>query len=206
MSREPLLDMPGVAGLDEVGRGPLAGPVVAAAVVFRSAPPEGVDDSKVLTPDDRERLAHAIKSCACWAVARVEAQEIDALNIHNASLEAMRRAYDGLAEVPESAIVDGIHVPHGLGCPAEAKIKADATYACVAAASILAKTERDRIMREYAVAFPGYGFDRHFGYPTPEHLEALSARGACSIHRRSFAPVRAVVDPMPLQFSLKLEP
>ncbi len=189
-----LVHLPGVAGIDEAGRGPLAGPVVAAAVVL---PPEfeaeELADSKQVEPGLREALAIRIRAEAKWAVAVAEASEIDRLNILGATLAAMGRAAEALSIRPLRGIVDGNRLPQGLPWPAQAEVKADARYACVAAASILAKVERDRIMRAYGRLFPEYGFEHHFGYATPEHLEALARCGPCAIHRRSFRPIRGSV-------------
>ena len=169
----------------------MAGPVVAAAVVL----PEGfditgIDDSKKLEPHRREDLALRIKSSAIWRIERAEPEEIDRLNILWASLAAMERAVAGLDPAPNYAFIDGNRLPRSLPCAGEWVIKGDAKYACIAAASILAKVERDRIMVAYASEYPEYGFDRHFGYPTPEHFQTLQEHGPCLIHRRSFAPVR----------------
>lgn len=185
---------PGVAGVDEAGRGPLAGPVVAAAVILPDRfDPVGLDDSKRLSPERREVQADRIQREAIYAVGIVDQDEIDELNILQATLKAMRLAVEGLAWPPVSVLIDGNQVPPGLDRPARAIPKADATYACVAAASILAKTLRDRIMLDAARSFPDYGFDRHFGYPTPEHFEALQVHGPCRIHRRSFLPVQRAI-------------
>lgn len=180
-----------VAGVDEAGRGPLAGPVVAAAVILDpSRPIEGLNDSKKLSEAKRERLALDIREKALsWAIAEASATEIDEINILQASLLAMRRATEALHFAPEFAQIDGNKVPSGLPCPAEAVVKGDGKIAAIAAASILAKTYRDALMRELAVSFPQYGFERHMGYPTPAHFAALKAHGPCSAHRRSFAPV-----------------
>ena len=176
-----------VAGVDEAGVGPLAGPVVAAAVVF---PPgtglKGVDDSKRLTPEKRAALAVEIRGVAiCWSVAVVEAGEIDRMNILRASLEAMRRAVEGLSVRPERLLVDARTIP-GTDVAQEAIVKGDAKCHAIAAASILAKTERDALMRRLAEEFPGYGFAEHKGYPTEAHRDAIRRLGPCAIHRRSF--------------------
>ncbi len=179
---------PDVAGLDEAGRGPLAGPVVAAAVIlpkgFRCA---GIDDSKKLDAKRREEMEQRIRAKAIFAVAIADVDEIDRINILWASMAAMRRAYEQL-ECEAAIFVDGHIIPPGL--IGTAVIDGDAKIACIAAASILAKTERDRIMTRYALEYPGYGFERHFGYSTPEHFRALEKFGPCAIHRRSFAPCR----------------
>ncbi|MFC5301200.1 ribonuclease HII [Azospira restricta] len=180
-----------VAGVDEAGRGPLAGPVVAAAVILDPARPiDGLDDSKKLSEAARERLAIEIRDKAlAWAVAEASAAEIDRVNILQATFLAMRRALDGLAVTPQQALIDGNKVPPGLSCAGEAVVKGDGRIAAIAAASILAKTHRDALMRELALAHPEYGFERHMGYPTPAHFAALQAHGPCPAHRRSFAPV-----------------
>jgi ribonuclease HII len=178
-----------VAGVDEVGRGCLAGPVVAAAVVL---PPDvyisGIADSKVVPAAERERLARAIRRAAvCWHVAVVEAADIDRLNIHRASLEAMRRAVMALVPLPGFVLVDGFRVP-GLLMAQRAITGGDRRCTSVAAASILAKVARDQLMCELHARDPRYGFDRHKGYGTPEHLDAVSRHGLSDAHRRSFRP------------------
>ncbi len=176
-----------VAGLDEAGVGPLAGPVVAAAVVF---PPGvgilGVDDSKTLSPEERLALADEIRARAAeYALGRVEPPEIDRLNIYWAGVEAMRRALAALSTPPEHLLVDARRVP-GFEGPQNRVVRGDARCHAIAAASILAKTERDRMMAEYDAEYPGYGFAAHKGYPTAEHRDAIRRLGPCSIHRRSF--------------------
>lgn len=180
-----------VAGVDEAGRGPLAGPVVAAAVILDPARPiDGLNDSKKLSEAKRERLALEIREKALsWAIAEASAMEIDRINILQATFLAMRRATEALHLAPEFAQIDGNKVPPCFPCPAEAIVKGDGKIAAIAAASILAKTHRDALMRELAISFPQYGFERHMGYPTPAHFAALEAHGPCSAHRRSFAPV-----------------
>lgn len=180
-----------VAGVDEAGRGPLAGPVVAAAVILDlTRPIEGLNDSKKLSEKARERLAIEIREKAlAWAIAEASPAEIDRVNILQATFLAMRRAVEALATIPESACIDGNKVPPGLACPAEAVVKGDGKIAAIAAASILAKTHRDALMRALADEYPQYGFDQHMGYPTPAHFAALAAHGASPVHRRSFAPV-----------------
>lgn len=180
-----------VAGVDEAGRGPLAGPVVAAAVILDAKRPiVGLNDSKKLSEGARERLALEIREKAlAWAVAEASAAEIDRINILQATFLAMRRALAALATAPESAVIDGNRIPPGLICPAEAIVKGDGKVAAIAAASILAKTHRDALMRELALAHPEYGFERHMGYPTAAHFAALECHGPCPAHRRSFAPV-----------------
>ncbi len=192
MSSELILT-PGVVGVDEAGRGPLAGPVVAAAVLLpEGLVLEGLDDSKKLSPRRREDLAERIRSVARWAVAEASVEEIDRLNILQAALLAMRRAVDALGMPGAEVLVDGDRLPEGLR--GRAVVKGDATFACVAAASVLAKQHRDRVMLSLASEHPGYGFERHFGYPTPDHLEALRRLGPSPIHRRSFAPCRDALD------------
>ena len=187
-----LQHIPGAAGLDEAGRGPLAGPVVAAAVVL----PEGFDvrglnDSKLLDAKCREEMEERIKAGAKWSVCFVDNCEIDRLNILWASMAAMERAYIGLSISGNRALVDGNRVPKSMVGFAEPIVKGDAKIACIAAASILAKTARDRYMRSVANEFPEYGFEHHFGYSTPEHFAALQAHGPCPLHRKSFAPIAA---------------
>ncbi|MDA7962245.1 MAG: ribonuclease HII [Gammaproteobacteria bacterium] len=180
-----------IAGVDEAGRGPLAGPVVAAAAVLDPrAPIVGLDDSKKLAEPRRAALEAEIKARALdWAVASASVEEIDELNILQATLLAMRRAVGALSRRPARARVDGNQAPR-LACPAEAVVRGDSLHAEISAASILAKQERDRRMRALSRDFPQYGFDAHKGYPTRAHLEALLRHGVCAHHRRSFAPVR----------------
>ena len=180
-----------VAGVDEVGRGPLAGPVVAAAVILDPARPiDGLADSKLLSEQKREQLHVLIRERAiAWAVGRAEIEEIDQINILQASLLAMRRAVLALRPQPEFALIDGNRCPI-LPCPAEAIIKGDMTVAAISAASILAKVTRDREMVELDQLYPGYGFASHKGYPTKVHLTALATLGITPIHRRSFGPVK----------------
>ncbi|WP_295644820.1 ribonuclease HII [uncultured Methylibium sp.] len=188
-------DTPGlVAGVDEAGRGPLAGPVVAAAVILDELHPiRGLGDSKVLAPRTRERLFDEIRAKAlCCCVAEASVEEIDELNILQATLLAMRRAVDGLRLAPHRVLVDGNRLPL-LKVPAEAIVKGDAKVAAISAASILAKVHRDRLCLALHETHPQYGFAGHKGYPTPDHLEALRTHGACGAHRRSFGPVRAVL-------------
>jgi ribonuclease HII len=181
-----------VCGVDEAGRGPLAGPVVAAAVILDPARPiDGLRDSKQLTAARREALAQAIRERALgWAIARASVDEIDRLNILQAALLAMRRAVAALPVVPTLARVDGNQAPR-LSCGIEMIVGGDASEPCISAASILAKTDRDAVMLRLHHEFPAYGFDRHKGYPTAEHLRLLRQFGPCIAHRRSFAPVRA---------------
>jgi ribonuclease HII len=176
-----------VCGIDEAGRGPLAGPVCAAAVILPPDwEPEGLNDSKKLSPARREVLYEEITMKAIgWSVAFVSEQEIDRVNILQATFLAMRRALDGLAVKPDFALVDGNRDP-GLGIPTRCEVRGDGRYACIAAASVLAKVSRDRLMDEYDEVYPQYGFLRHKGYPTKAHYEALAEFGPCPIHRRSF--------------------
>lgn len=176
-----------IAGVDEAGVGPLAGPVTAAAVIFRQGQylPE-VNDSKQLTAARREKLAIGIKEEAlAWSVAMVHPEEIDRLNIYHASLEAMRRAVVGLTETPDQVLVDARTIP-GIEIPQEGIIKGDASCHIIGAASILAKTARDELMKEMDRKYPGYGFAGHKGYPTEAHRDAIRKQGPCPIHRKSF--------------------
>lgn len=180
-----------VAGVDEAGRGPLAGPVVAAAVILDPARPvAGLADSKTLSPRRRETLAEAIRANAlAWALGHAEPGEIDTVNILQATLLAMQRAVAALSVVPTRVLVDGNRLPQ-LHCAAEAIVGGDARVMEIAAASILAKTARDAMMCELDLAYPLWGFAVHKGYPTPAHLEALRLHGPSPVHRRSFGPVR----------------
>jgi ribonuclease HII len=183
-----------VCGVDEAGRGPLAGPVYAAAVVLDPRRPiRGLDDSKRLTEAARLDLASRIHDRAlAWAVASASVAEIEAINILHASLLAMQRAVEQLGIAPDQVLVDGLHCPR-IAVAARAVVGGDAKVRAISAASILAKTARDEEMVRLHQVFPAYGFDRHKGYPTPDHLEALRSVGPCAEHRRSFAPVRAVL-------------
>ncbi len=180
-----------IAGVDEVGRGPLAGPVVAAAVILDPARPiVGLDDSKRLSASRRDGLALHIRECAlAWALGRAEAEEVDRINVLMASMLAMQRAVAALTLTPGHVLVDGNRTP-SLPCPATAIVGGDGRVAAIAAASILAKVARDAEMVELDAVYPGYGFARHKGYPSAEHVAALAQLGPCPIHRRSFAPVR----------------
>jgi len=184
-----------VAGVDEAGRGPLAGPVYAAAVILDPARPiVGLNDSKKLSEKNRDRLTIEIKQRAlAWAIASSSVAEIDALNILRASLLAMRRAVEALQPAPDEILVDGLYCP-SVAMPARAIIRGDASEPAIAAASILAKTARDAELLRLHAAFPQYGLDRHKGYPTVAHLAALREHGAAIIHRRSFAPVRRLLE------------
>jgi ribonuclease HII len=183
--------------VDEAGRGPLAGPVVAAAVILDAARPiAGLRDSKQLAPARRERLAAEIRERAlAWALGWSDAQEIDVLDVLQASLLAMRRALLGLAVAPARVLVDGTHCPspwlRGQACRVQAVVRGDAEVAEISAASILAKVSRDAWMDRVAPIYPGYGFEHHKGYPTALHLAGLSRQGPCRLHRLSFAPVRS---------------
>jgi len=194
---DPSWTVPGVAGVDEAGRGPLAGPVAVAAVILDPARRiDGLGDSKALSEARREALFPRIQSDAlAFAIVFVHADEIDRLNILQATMAGMRRAVAALATTPSRVLVDGNRVPPGLGIAAEAIVKGDAKIAAISAASILAKVARDRWMLDLDAAHPEYGFAAHKGYPTPEHLDALRRFGPCPAHRRSFAPVRASMVP-----------
>jgi ribonuclease HII len=188
-------DLPGlVAGVDEAGRGPLAGPVVAAAVILDDLHPiKGLADSKVLTPRRREMLFDEIRAKAlCCSIAQASVEEIEQLNILQATLLAMRRAVEGLRLKPMLVLVDGNRLPV-LSMRAEAIVKGDALVSAISAASILAKVQRDRWCAEIDKAYPHYGFARHKGYGTAEHLAALKVYGACPLHRKTFRPVADIL-------------
>ena len=189
----PVADSARVAGVDEAGRGPLAGPVAVAAVILDPARPiAGLNDSKKLSETRREALYPQIVECAlAWRIEFVEAGEIDRLNILQATLAGMRRAVAALQPAAALARIDGNKVPKDMPCPAEALVGGDAIEPAIMAASILAKVARDRHMCGLHAQWPQYGFDLHKGYPTPAHLAALAEHGPCPQHRRSFAPVRA---------------
>jgi len=195
-----------VAGVDEAGMAPLAGPVVAAAVILpRNYKLRGIDDSKVLDAETRERMAHALKRDAvAWAVGVAEVEEIDRINIYHAGLLAMRRALLRLPSAPSFVLVDARRIPE---CPVPQRgiVHGDALSLTIAAASVIAKTTRDAHMAALDAQFPGYGFAAHKGYPTPQHETALRALGACPVHRRSFAPVRQALGLDPVQ-ELLFEP
>ena len=180
-----------IAGVDEVGRGPLAGPVVTAAVILDpNNPIEGLNDSKKLTEKRREQLEPIIKARAlAWSLGRAEVEEIDDINILQATLLAMRRAVEGLSITPTQALIDGNQMPN-LNCPAKTIIKGDQSEPAIAAASILAKVARDREMVEMDTQYPGYGLAKHKGYPTKQHQQTLIELGVTLIHRRSFKPVK----------------
>ena len=182
-----------VAGVDEVGRGPLAGDVVAAAVILSDPPPEGVTDSKALTAKRRECMADVIRrEAVSWALGRASVAEIDELNILEASLLAMRRAVEGLSVTPTLVLVDGNRLPRW-SFESRAIVKGDLHEPAIGAASILAKVQRDGEMQALHERYPEYGFDQHKGYPTKAHLAALERLGATPIHRRTFAPVKRLL-------------
>lgn len=180
-----------VAGVDEVGRGPLAGPVTAAAVILDPQHvPEGINDSKKLSHKAREALALEIKASAIWAIAHASVEEIDAINILQASHLAMSRALAALSPAADFALIDGNKLPKDLAIPAACVVKGDARSLSIGAASILAKVERDQIMRDLAAKHPGYGWETNAGYPSKQHREALLQLGVTPHHRITFAPVR----------------
>lgn len=183
-----------IAGVDEAGRGPLAGPVVAAAVILDDRQPiAGLADSKKLSERQREALFVKIQARAlAWHVAQADVAEIDRLNILQASMLAMRRAVAGLVPQPQRALIDGNRCPE-LDCPAEAIIKGDSKVAAISAASIVAKVTRDRLMQQLHRQYPEYEFNRHKGYPTVRHRQLLRYHGPCPSHRRSFSPVAAAI-------------
>lgn len=184
-----------VAGVDEVGRGPLCGPVVTAAVILDPLRPiQGLNDSKKLSEARREVLFDEIQEKAlAWCIARAEVEEIDRLNILHATMLAMQRAVEGLSVLPRLALIDGNRCP-ALSVPSAAVVQGDASVPAIAAASILAKVSRDREMQALDLVYPGYGLAGHKGYPTPAHLQALESLGPTPIHRRSFAPVRVLLE------------
>ncbi|MET0582749.1 MAG: ribonuclease HII [Pseudoxanthomonas sp.] len=187
-----------VAGVDEAGRGPLAGPVAVAAVVFDPARPRinGLDDSKQLNPERREVLySRIVERALAWHVVLIEADEIDRLNIYQATMLGMRLAIEGVAHAAGLARIDGNALPKGLPCRAETLVGGDRLDRSIMAASIVAKVTRDRLMVAMHDQFPAYGFAIHKGYATPSHLAALAAHGPCPQHRRSFAPVMRTLDP-----------
>lgn len=184
-----------IAGVDEAGRGPLAGPVLVAAVILDPARPiAGLADSKTLSAKRREALFELIRERAlAYRIERVEAAEIDRLNILQATLTGMARALRGLLPAADLALIDGNRLPRDLPCPAHAIVRGDALEPAISAASILAKVTRDRLMVAFDATHPGYGFAVHKGYPTPAHLAALRRLGPCPQHRHSFAPVRSML-------------
>ncbi|HXV30992.1 MAG TPA: ribonuclease HII [Sinorhizobium sp.] len=180
-----------VAGADEVGRGPLAGPVVAAAVILDpDAVPDGLNDSKLLSAEQREALFSQIMATATVSIASSSARHIDTTDILKASLDAMRRAIDGLATAARFVLIDGRDVPSGLSCHAKAIVKGDSRSVSIAAASIVAKVTRDRMMARADASFPAYGFALHAGYATARHRDAIVSHGPCALHRMSFRPFR----------------
>ncbi len=203
-----------IAGVDEAGRGPLAGPVVVAAVVFDPARPRinGLDDSKQLTAARREFLyARIVERALAWQVVFIDVAEIDRINIFHATMLGMRRALEGVVKAAGGALacvarIDGNALPRDLPCAAEAWIGGDARDRAIMAASILAKVSRDRHMRALHEVYPQYGFDRHKGYTCPEHLAALRAHGPCPQHRRSFAPVMKASQGLLSAFDDALDP
>jgi len=192
-----------VAGCDEVGMAPLAGPVIAAAVILRPGTRiPGVNDSKQLTPEERDSLEPEIRAhCIAVGIGRAEVEEIDTINIYRAGLLALKRAVLALSPQPQHLLVDARRLD-GISMPQQPIIKGDAKSITIGAASIVAKVHRDRLMSELDGRFPGYGFKSHKGYPTPEHLEALDRLGACALHRRSFAPVAKALGLIPEQQEL----
>ena len=185
------------AGVDEAGRGPLAGPVVVAAVVLPAIHRlEGLDDSKRLAAAEREALVPLIQKAAiCWAVEVVEPEDIDRMNILRATLHGMSRAVAALRPRPQTVLIDGNRAPSDLHCEVKTIVQGDRLVPAISAASVLAKVTRDRIMDEWHRQYPDYGFDHNRGYPTPEHLAILAEKGPCPIHRRSFRPVREALEP-----------
>lgn len=182
-----------ICGVDEAGRGPWAGPVTAAAVILDPAKPiEGLTDSKKLSEAKRDRLAPLIRERSlAWCVAHASVEEIDRMNIREATFLAMRRAIEGLQQAPALALIDGNALPGGIKCEARAIVKGDLTEPAISAASILAKTVRDALMQELDATHPGYGLGQHKGYGTAQHAEALTRLGPAPCHRMSFAPVKA---------------
>ena len=195
MDHELVIPAGRVAGVDEAGRGPLAGPVVAGAVILDPEKPiHGLDDSKRLSAARRERLFDEIQLKAlAWSVASASVEEIDRINILQATMLAMQRAVNALLPAAEHALIDGNRCPE-LPCPAEAIVRGDSRVAAISAASILAKVTRDREMQALDALYPGYGLAQHKGYPSKAHIEALEMLGATVIHRRSYAPVRRVLE------------
>ncbi|MEM6375452.1 MAG: ribonuclease HII [Pseudomonadota bacterium] len=183
-----------IAGVDEVGRGPLAGPVTVAAVILDpAATPDGIQDSKMLTPLRREKIYDAIIESAEVSIAHASVEEIDAMNILQASLLAMSRALEGLTPLPDMALIDGPRLPKVMPCPGRPIVKGDATCLSIAAASIVAKVTRDKIMRDLAQHYPGYGWETNAGYGSKSHIAALLKLGASPHHRRSFKPVHNIL-------------
>ena len=197
MNESPCINETLVAGVDEAGRGPLAGPVVVAAVILDPARPiSGIADSKVLSATRRGALDAQIREHALtFSVVEIDVADIDRLNILQATLLGMSRALAALSPLPELALIDGNRLPKDLVCVARAVVDGDATEPAIGAASILAKVARDRVLCELDTIHPGYGFARHKGYPTPQHFAALARLGPCAAHRRSFAPVQRALFP-----------
>ena len=183
------------AGVDEAGRGPLAGPVIAAAVILNENNRiDGLADSKKLSPGKRELLVKKIHHHAvAWAIGRAEVREIDRLNILQASLLAMQRAVNALDIIPDMVLIDGIHVPE-ISCPCRAIVRGDASIPAISAASILAKVYRDNEMAGLEKEYPGYGFAKHKGYPTKDHIHAIRELGVTPIHRTTFGPVKTILE------------
>lgn len=195
-----------IAGVDEAGRGPLAGPVVVAAVMFEGRRfPRGLDDSKKLTLEERLRLYDKILASGFVGIAVASRARIDSMNILQASLWGMTKAVRALPRRADHVLVDGNMLPRGLPCPGEALVSGDSRSVSIAAASIVAKVTRDRLMARLAKAFPGYGFETHKGYSTPEHFAALEAHGPCPHHRQSFMPIKQRLEPSPEPQSLFFE-
>ncbi len=193
-SEVDLYHAPGIVGIDEAGRGPLAGPVVVAAVMLPDHfDCRGLGDSKALTPAARAEQADRLKGGSYYSIAIIDEQEIDRINILQATLLGMRQALETLKVKPAEVLIDGDKIPDGLSVRAQCVVKGDAKVAAIAAASILAKTTRDALMVDHAVRYPRYGFHSHFGYATPEHLAALREFGPCPLHRRSFSPIKEML-------------
>lgn len=185
----------GICGIDEAGRGPWAGPVVAAAVILPAVGrPKGLADSKQLSAETRKELAIAIQACAMVGVGLASPEEIDQINILQATYLAMRRALEALPQPPVAILIDGNSAPADLPCPVETIIDGDAHVASISAASIIAKVHRDALMVQACALYPGYGFSKHKGYGAPEHQRALAALGPCAIHRASFKPIREALE------------
>ena len=180
-----------ICGVDEVGRGPLAGPVVAAAAILNPNDfPDGLNDSKKLTEKKRIELFDTLMGSCTFSIASVSAATIDKINVRAASLLAMTQAISGLEKAPDHALVDGNALPPNMPCEASTLIRGDGRSVSIAAASIIAKVTRDRMMERAARRFPGYGFEKHKGYGTKQHMDALATLGPCPLHRMTFAPVR----------------
>lgn len=189
--------MPIIAGVDEVGRGPLAGPVVASAVVLNNrALIKQLKDSKKCTPRQRERLYDLIVKECNWSIGQASVKEIDKLNIFQATMLAMERAIEALDVSPDEVLIDGPHAPKGISMKAQCIIKGDEREPAISAASIIAKVTRDRMMAQYADQFPGFGFESHKGYGTKAHMDAIAQLGVCPIHRKTFRPVRVYIESM----------